>query len=209
MITPPYEIATTRLRLRPWGPSDAEGLAAALDEGLRHLQRWLSWARSEPIGIAERESVLRRFRGYFDIDRDYLYGLFSRESGEVLGGVGLHPRQEHACEIGYWVKARALGHGYALEATSALTKVGFEMMNLLRVEIRSEVNNTHSSAIPAALGFVREGVIRSSITGENGEMRDLEIWGILRSEFARSAAALSQIEAYDVMARAIRPRETF
>jgi RimJ/RimL family protein N-acetyltransferase len=59
-------------------------------------------------------------------------------------------------EIGYWLDAAATGHGFASEAAAALLDVADAMPGISRVEIRCDVNNTASAAIPRRLGFCEE-----------------------------------------------------
>jgi hypothetical protein len=100
-------------------------------------------------GSRRRSRCLRGFRGQFDKDEDFIYAIFDREESRVLGGTGLHTRiGEHAREIGYWIRADAEGNGYVTEAVAALTRVGFELEGLDRIEIRVEPENVRSRRIP-------------------------------------------------------------
>ena len=72
----------------------------------------------------------------------------------MLGGSGLHPRiGPGALEIGYWMRADAVGQGYATESTAALTRVAFEVADVERVEIHCSTENHASAAIPRKLGY--------------------------------------------------------
>jgi len=60
----------------------------------------MPWAHNEPQTLEEKVELVRGFRGQFDTDQDYVYGIFSRDESEVLGGTGLHKRHgEDAFEI--------------------------------------------------------------------------------------------------------------
>ena len=121
---PPYVIRTERLTIRCWEPRDAALLKDALDTSLEHLRPWMPWALDEPKPLEEKIDLLRRFRGLFDLGQDFVYGVFDRDEGEVVGGSGLHTRVgDDALEIGYWLRASAVGRGLARETTAALTVV--------------------------------------------------------------------------------------
>ena len=83
--TPPYRIVTERLVLRCWEPRDAAALKEAVDASLDHLRPWMPWAENEPQTIEEKVELIRGFRGLFDTDEDYVYGIFSRDESEVCG----------------------------------------------------------------------------------------------------------------------------
>ena len=78
--------------IRCWKPGDAQLLKTAIDSSLDHLRPWMPFAANEPTDVQTKINLLRRFRGNFDLDVDYVYGIFDRDEVEVLGGTGLHTR---------------------------------------------------------------------------------------------------------------------
>ena len=151
---PAYRIETPRLVVRCWQPADAFMLREAVESSVDHLLPWLPWAQAEPEELQAKVDRLRMFRGKFDLGEDYVYGIFDRQEGRVIGGSGLHTRVgPGAREIGYWIRKDEIGHGYATEVSAALTKVAFEIDRVDRVEIRCDPENVRSAAIPAKLGF--------------------------------------------------------
>jgi RimJ/RimL family protein N-acetyltransferase len=120
----------------------------------------LSWAHGEPQTVAEKVALLRRFRGRFDLGQDFVYGIFTSDEAEVVGGTGLHTRAgDDAFEIGYWIRGSQAGRGIATEASAALTRVAFELCGVDRVEIRVEPANVASLRIPQKLGFAVEATL--------------------------------------------------
>ena len=178
-----YRIETPRLILRCWAPADEPLLAAAVSESLEHLRPWMPWAHQEPITSEARVQLLRKFRGHFDTDRDFVYGIFNRDESAVFGGTGLHPRiGEGAREIGYWIHVNQVNRGYATEACAALANVAFRIDGIRRIEIRCDPQNHASAAVPRKLGFKHEGTLRDQAVGVNGEPRDTMIWSLLATD---------------------------
>ncbi|MEM0996765.1 MAG: GNAT family protein [Bacteroidota bacterium] len=186
MITPPYRIETERLVLRCWHPEDAPALAATMARSRAHLQPWMSWARAEPLSLDQRIAYLRTNRAKFDLDKDYIYGIWDREEREVIGGTGLHTRRgPDAFEIGYWIGAEYTRRGYAREATRSLIAVGLDYCQKRRIEIRCDPENSASLGIPQQLGFTHEATRRALDPGvAEGSRRDTMIWTLLATEFA-------------------------
>jgi RimJ/RimL family protein N-acetyltransferase len=202
--TPAYRIHTGRLVLRCWNPADAALLKAAIDSSLEHLRPWMPWAKHEPEALEAKVERLRRFRGMFDLDQDFVYGIFDREENAVLGGTGLHTRQgEGVLEIGYWIHADRVNRGLATEAAGAMTRVAFEVNQVGRVEIHCDPINARSMAVPKKLGFVHEATLRHRTVTAEGAPRDSMIWTMLAVEYPESTAAEIELEAFDATGQKI------
>jgi RimJ/RimL family protein N-acetyltransferase len=195
-VTPPYRIVTERLVLRCWEPRDAPLLKDAVDSSIDHLLPWMPWAAHEPQSLEEKVSLLRQFRGNFDLGQDFVYGMFTLDEKQAVGGTGLHTRiGDDAFEIGYWLRASRAGEGLATESTAALTRIAFELTEVDRVEIRCEPGNERSRAIPHKLGYTEEATLRRRL--RNPEPRDVVVYSLFRGDFASSRAAHAAVEAYD------------
>ena len=195
-MTPPYRIVTERLVLRCWEPRDAPLLKEAVDSSIDHLLPWMPWAVHEPQSLEEKVSLLRQFRGNFDLGQDFVYGMFTPDEQQAVGGTGLHTRiGDDALEIGYWIRASRAGEGLATESTAALTRVAFELTDVDRIEIRCEPDNERSRAIPRKLGYTEEATLRRRL--RNPEPRDVVVYSLFRDDFASSPAASVGLEAYD------------
>lgn len=201
---PAYRIQTERLVIRCWNPSDAPLLAAAVQKSFEHLSPWMPWARSEPMPMAERVALLRRFRGQFDLNQDFVYGIFNRDETQVLGGTGLHTRVgEYAREIGYWIHVDFINRGLATESTAVLTKVAFEVDAVRWVEIHNDPENICSAAIPEKLGFTHEATLRQRLVDGHEKPRDTMIWTLFADDYPNSYAAGVKLEAFDATGRKI------
>jgi RimJ/RimL family protein N-acetyltransferase len=188
----PYRIETERLVIRCYDPRDASPLKEAIDSSLEHLRPWMPWAESEPQTLEAKTELLRGFRSGFDAGENFVYGIFSRDESEVLGGTGLHPRIDPGgLEIGYWVRASSTRKGIVTESTAALTRVGFEVCRADRIEIRIEPGNDASFGVPRKLGFIEEATLRRRLPGREGgpPLRDVTIFTMFREDFDSSLAA--------------------
>jgi RimJ/RimL family protein N-acetyltransferase len=145
----------------------------------------MDWAPAEPEPLEDVVQRLRGFRAQFDRDENWIFGVFDRDESRVVGGTGLHPRGgDGSLEIGYWVAVDATRQGYTTEVAAVLTRVGFELLGLDRVDIQIDVRNEASQGIPRKLGFVHEGTLRHRIPRGGGEPRaDAMIWTMLREEY--------------------------
>jgi len=199
---PAYRIVTDRLVIRCYHPIDAPLLKEAIDASVEHLRPWMPWVEQEPETLQTKIDRLRRFRGEFDLGRDFIYGIFDPTESKLLGGSGLHTRAgEHAREIGYWIHADFINQGLATESSAALTKVAFEIEGIDRVEIHCAPNNIRSTTIPKKLGFQHEATLRRRLHNKDDEPRDTMIWSLFAMDYPGSPGSEVKIQAYDAADR--------
>ena len=200
---PPYRIETERLVIRCYEPADAPLLKDLIDSSLDHFREFLPWTDAEPQTLEEKVALCRRFRAAFDSGENFIYGIFAPDGSEQLGGTGLHPRiGPGGLEIGYMVRASALRQGIATEAAAVLTRVGFEVCEADRIEIRIDPRNQASFGIPRKLGFPEEARLRRRLFAREGEpLRDVAIFTLFRDEFDPSLAP--PFRAFDALGERI------
>jgi RimJ/RimL family protein N-acetyltransferase len=193
----PYRIETERLVIRCYEPRDAPLLKEAIDSSLDHLRPWMPWAYQEPQTLEEKLDLIKHFRANFDSGDNFTCGIFNADETEVLGGTGLHPRiGPGGLEIGYWIRASATRQGFVTESSAALTRVGFEICDADRIEIRIEPGNEASAGVPRKLGFLEEATLRRRLPArETGPLRDVTIFTMFREDFDPSLAP--GIRAFD------------
>jgi RimJ/RimL family protein N-acetyltransferase len=193
----PYRIETERLVIRCYEPRDAPLTKEAIDSSLEHLQPWMPWAEHEPQTLEQKTDLLRRFRSAFDTGEEFAYAILDPTESEQLGGTGLMPRVgPGGLEIGYWVRASATRRGIVTESTAALTRVGFEICEADRVEIRIEPGNEASFGVPRKLSFLEEATLRRRLPGKaGGPLRDVTIFTMFREDF--DPASVPELRAFD------------
>lgn len=191
-----YKIETERTIIRCYNPSDALLSIKAVNSSLEHLRPWMAWARHEPQTLEEKIELLRIFRGQFDLDQDYIYGIFNKDETELIGGTGLHTRiGKNAREIGYWISQKYINQGLATEVVKALVKTGFEILDLNLIEIRCEPLNINSIKIPEKLGFKLEAILKNRLVED--EIKDDMIWSMFKEDYQKSEITQTYIKAYD------------
>lgn len=159
---PPATIRTARLLLRPWRASDAAALQPVLEANVDRLSPWIPAHVFTPAPLPALAERLEGFAADFAADRAYRWALLAPDESELLGEADLFPRASSGrvplavadrVELGYWLAATATGRGLATEATRALLDVAATMPGMLHAEIRCDVGNAPSAAVPQRLGF--------------------------------------------------------
>ena len=198
MIAKTYRIETERLVIRCYRPEDAPLLKKSIDESLAHLLPWMPWVKQEPETLQDKVDRLRKYRGQFDLGIEYIFGVFSKDEKVLIGSTGLHTRiGEGAREIGYWINVNYIRQGFALETVRALTKVGFEIEGLERIEIHCVPENTGNRAIPKKLGYLHECTLKNRLQDNEGNMRDKMIWTMFKEDYWNSDLKSFPLRAFD------------
>jgi len=181
----PEVLESERLVLRPWRPDDAAALRAALAESVDHLRPWIPWATSEAPTLEQAASLLTGWIAQREAGENFIYAVFDRAEDRLVGGIGLYARVgPDALEVGYWIRRSDAGRGLATEATRALTRAGFGVPGVVRLEIHTDPQNLASRRVPEKLGYeltsVREGAYRTP----GGDRRDTAVYELRRPTVA-------------------------
>ncbi|RZA07025.1 MAG: N-acetyltransferase [Proteobacteria bacterium] len=178
-VFPTETLAGPRIELRKYDISHAAAMFAAIDGDRARLRSFLPWVDQIKAPADEeayvRSSALQWMEGaLFD------FGIFGRADGSYLGNIGVHSISwpDDRAELGYWLSSAGEGQGLMAEAVGLLEaelfRIGFH-----RIEIRCNVLNEKSAAVPKRCGYELEGTLRQD-TIERGARRNTMIWGKVR-----------------------------
>jgi RimJ/RimL family protein N-acetyltransferase len=183
----PEEMLGERVLARPYRPGDGAALWEAVEESRTHILAWLPWPDTHKTP-ADSEAWARRACARWLLREDLNISLWDRATGRFLGGCGLHIRSlDVPCfEIGYWLRASAVGQGYMTDAARLLCRLAFERLSANRVLIQCDARNARSAAIPLRLGFVREAALRNDFRDASGALRDTLIFAMTPGDYERS-----------------------
>ena len=97
----------------------------------------------------------------------------------LLWAVDLHNRSAH---LGLSLRPAARGRGLGEDTVRVLTRYGFAIRGLHRLQLETLTDNHAMIAAAERAGFTREGVIRGS-SWVNGRWADDVIFGLLDTEY--------------------------
>lgn len=190
----PDEFETERLLIRAPRPGDGRMLYEAVMESLDELKPWMPWAH-QPIELEGEEGIVRRMHANFVAREDLPLFLLKKDTGEFVGGSGLHrfdwdvPR----FEIGYWVRTRFRGKGYITEAAESIANFAFEKLFAERVEILMDERNKRSWRVAERLHFKLEGALRNQARDVSGALRTTRVYSKIRAEWLEETEKLTAI----------------
>lgn len=167
-------------------PTDANELYALIDANRAYLAPWMPWAPGQTLQhtldfIHATRRQLTENNGFQVAltERDHSGEGGGRGEGEGWGGCGGRGKDgserivgvlgfhgvdwtNRATSLGYWLAEAAQGKGTMTRAVAALVDHALIGWQLNRVEIRADVANRRSRAIPERLGFQQEGTLRQA-----------------------------------------------
>jgi RimJ/RimL family protein N-acetyltransferase len=172
---PRTELRTQRLMLRPLAEADVADLAATGADPLTQAETGLPRGYTEAdarafIGAAERA----RTRGH-----GIAYAVAELAGGRFVANVDLRDADwaNRTVEVGYMTAPWARGKGYAGEAVRAVARWLFVTQGFGRLQLRAAVSNVASQRVAEKAGFVREGVVRNALQGQ-----DLVVYSLIPSD---------------------------
>ena len=149
-----------RRYLRLLDEADAEELYEVVVANREYLAGWMPRAAGQTLeGTVE---FIRTSRKQFAGNDGFQAGIL--EDGHIVGVIGYHHLdwENRSTRLGYWISERSQGRGIVTSAVRALVDHAFAGWKLNRVTIHCAVANARIQAIPARLGFQREGVFRQA-----------------------------------------------
>ncbi len=185
----PKSIGSERLILRQYRTQDAEEFATLFANSFEgHLEPW-----SPPVVLEQTDSGARRAArehllaaiDFWEDGRDYRFFITSRETGEILGQIGLTQMirgVSQSCFIGYWIGKQYVNHGYATEAVVLAMEFAFECLKLHRISLWIAPGNVASIRVAQKLGLRFEGTAKSALF-LGGEWKDTDIFAMTLEEW--------------------------
>ncbi len=172
-------LAGTLVRLVPL----TENHFAPLAELGRDERIWASF----PTSRADVGRHLQHLAETFAEMQRGLAHAFAIETAEGLAGLTrlfhLNPASRQ-CEIGSWLAPAFWGRGVNVEAKFLLLQFCFEVMDMVRVQFRTDANNRRSRLALEKMGAQLEGIFRNERVREDGTTRDAAFYSIIDREWA-------------------------
>jgi RimJ/RimL family protein N-acetyltransferase len=148
----PLELATDRLRLRPWRPSDLAPFAA-INADPRVMEFF-----PKRLDRSESDAVAARIGEHFERHGFGPWAIEVPNSADFIGFVGLSvPRFEAhftpCVEVGWRLAYDHWGRGYATEAARAVVEFGFRRLGLDEIVSFAVPANKRSRRVMERLGM--------------------------------------------------------
>ena len=127
--------------------------------------------------MAHALDFLQRVEGSIELAREIPFAIEYGVGDEVTfaGVISLHTinLHNHCAEIGYWMSASMRGKGIGTIAAKIITDYGIQTLGFRRIEALVDTDNFASQKLLLSAGYVREGILASKVTREDGTQIDM------------------------------------
>lgn len=211
------QLEGSAVRLEPLSASHAEALAAAFRTQPDGLYRYADIPRTRADAEQFIERALTEARAGTGVPYATVKKGVDGESDRVVGttrfwcierwhwpvGHPWHGRETpDVCEIGgTYLAADAIRTGINVEAKLMMLTHAFEVWQVHRVSLRTDVRNTRSRTAIEALGTTFEGIRRADKVGADATVRDSAFYSMTISEWpARKEGLIGRLHRTDPVA---------
>lgn len=176
----PESLLSERLLIRVARPGDGAMFHEAILDSHAELAPWLGWV-SPPPTTAESEERCRAAHERFLRNEDLMALFLLRDTGELVGGSGLHKADWtlRQFEVGYWGRTRFAGAGLVTEGVRALARHAIEALGAHRVFLTTDERNLRSRLLAERAGFEFEGTLRKDRLALDGQLRNTRVYAMV------------------------------
>lgn len=188
MIRDGITLEGNRVRLIPASHEHVEGLFKASN----HSDIW-TYSPSSISKLADLEDTVDQWMRAKEQGLRFPFVIFDKSTSEIVGStsyldISLLNRK---LEIGgTWLDPKVWRTGVNTECKYLLLKYGFEELNLIRVQFRTDTRNERSNLAIQRIGAQFEGTLRQEMIVREGYIRDSNVYSILDKEWERVKAKL-------------------
>lgn len=176
-----FTLETPRVLLRLLAPEDLKPLLALAND--KSIWKWFVQELDEEAAMTQwiDELLLERQQG-----KRMPFTVIDKDGYTICGCTSYLNISffDKRLEIGStWLGSEFIGTGVNRHAKFALLCYAFEVMNMERVEVKTDNLNERAKAALLKVGFIPEGVLRSHMQMHSDRRRDSIYFSILKSEW--------------------------
>jgi N-acetyltransferase len=179
---PDFTIETLRVIIRPMKPEDYDAFQP-LTAKSPGLWKYFTKDLSKPEELREWVNDAMKEK---DECKRMPFTITDRDTKEICGSTsfGNISFYDNRLEIGWsWLAADYIGMGVNMAVKFALMSFAFEVMQMERVEAKTDFLNERAKAGLLKVGMIPEGVLRSHMLMPGDRRRDSAYYSILKDEW--------------------------
>lgn len=172
------ELETSRLLLRRFVASDAAEMFRAW-AGDEEVTEYVTWQTHKSID--DTRNVLAEWEsGYRATVNNWAVVL--KESGALIGSIGLNELNAYTAEIGYVLAKEHWGKKLMPEAATKVIEHGFERLGYFKITAKHFVENGKSGRVMQKVGMTRQKGLKNA-KDNKGNLRSVVSYAVKKREF--------------------------
>lgn len=176
----------SRVVIRPYIEEDAQELFEMNVRNRNHFEYWMPVKpTNEHYTLEAHVKRIHETTCKMQEDRYYVYGVFLRETNELIGEVSasfIERFPAQTCMIGYQLDRHHNGRGLMAEAVRQAVGQFFVKHDFHRLRAEVMPENQGSIRVLEKVGFRKEGLAKKSLY-INGAWEDFVLFALLKEEF--------------------------
>ncbi|MCX6125927.1 MAG: GNAT family protein [Proteobacteria bacterium] len=177
----PIMLDGTRVSLRPLEPHHA----ATLFEIGKGVNIW-QWYPDRIESIEDMERIVAQALAARELGLALPFVIVDRQTHAIIGSsrfFNVFP-DHRRLEIGWtWIGTQWQRTSVNTEAKYLMLRYAFEVMNCLRVELKTDSRNVNSQQAMLRLGLKQEGILRNHMITHDGHNRDSVYFSVVAPEW--------------------------
>ena len=178
-------LISARLLLRPYQEADTQMFYTLIQKNKQRLAPVFPGRIRQVTSLDEARRFLLQFKADWILGKSYAFGAWRQDTAEYIGDISLKniDRSIPKAEIGYYLDARAEGHGYGAEMLETIIRFAFEEALLNKIFLRTSLHNARSYVLAEKCGFRREGLLRQDFRDNQKQLVDVYLYGLTRTDY--------------------------
>ncbi|MBD3187770.1 GNAT family N-acetyltransferase [Candidatus Bathyarchaeota archaeon] len=167
--------------LRPFELEDLDQVISQVNqyEARISLGNFIPWSSEQEKDFIEKQAT------WADDDKNYHYAIIEKSTNDVIGGIGLfiENTKNRTASLGIGIyHPRNFDKGYGSDAIKCMLSIGFDILNLHRIELYMYAFNARARHVYEKLGFKYTGRKRDVLLFE-GMYHDAITMDMLEDEY--------------------------
>lgn len=168
------------IRLEALKPSMAKEIFETIQKNRNYLKVWLPFIELTQT-ISDTDEFIQSVLDQPSDKKDEIFGIWFNNNFVGLVGFKDTDWANQKTELGYWLSEEMQGKGIITKCVEKLIRYAFQKLRINRIQIKTAVGNSKSSAIPKRLGFHFEGIERAG-EKHNRTFMDVETYSLLKAD---------------------------
>ncbi len=182
----PTEIKTPRLHLRRFRVGEGEAYFDLIQNNKEYLKDFPT-TMSKNTSAEESEKYIQKCIAQWYLQEVYCYAICEKGSEEIIGMMRVFQIDWEfpAAEIAYFIDAKYKRRGYVSEALQHTIKFCFDVLQMNKLHLRTNIENKASQGVAKKCGFVFEGEHKQDYKVVSGALIDILKFGLTRTVYTQ------------------------